>query len=125
MRALVQAKSEAKGTESIQQLLGPERYAEFQRAQNPNYEFALRLAERFDLPNETAAHVYEIRSEAERQARRIQEDKSRDPEERIAILHAMQVETERSLSDALGPKAFQAYQRNNGNWFSRITEGVK
>jgi hypothetical protein len=37
----------------------------------------------------------------------------------------MQAETEQSLSAALGSRIFKAYQKYNGDWLKRFTDGFR
>jgi hypothetical protein len=124
-RALALAKSQPNGTDQIKELLGPDRYAAYQRAQDEGYRQTLRVTDRFDLPSETAVQVYQLRKEAEAQAGRIRRDQNRPGEERLAILQAMQAETEKSIAAVLGPKIFKAYQKHGGDWLSRFSDKIE
>jgi hypothetical protein len=132
LRAIARAKmnqKEAPGQEpadgQIKELLGAERFAAYQRASDNAYRQTLRITDRFELPPETTVQVYQMQKEAEAQARKIRDDANRPVEERQAILRAMQAETEKSISAALGSKAFGAYQKYGDGWLSRFSEGVR
>jgi len=81
---------------------------------------ALKVTERFNLSQETAVQVYAMQSEAAARAMEIRDDTSRTLEEREALMRAIKAEAERSMSAALGAKAFKAYQGNAGEWFPTI-----
>jgi thymidylate kinase len=44
------------------------------------------------------------------------------PEQRAAAFAALRAETERSIRDTLGEKAFKDYQRRGGNWLIELGE---
>ena len=115
----------AQGDDAIKQLLGPDRFAAYQRATDDVYQQTRRITDRFELPVETAAQVCQMQKDAQAQASAIRNDRSRTLEERKELLQAMQAETEQSLSAALGPRIFKAYQKYNGDWLKRFTDGVR
>ncbi len=124
-RAVARAKMNSSSDEQIQQLLGPEQFAAYQRAEDNDYRQTLRITERFDLPRETALQIYQMQKEAQAQAKKIRDDKSRTDEERQAILRAMQAEAEKSIAASLGPTEFKAYKKYNGTWLERLARDAK
>jgi hypothetical protein len=124
-RAIALAKMKAQGDDAIKQLLGADRFAAYQRASDNVYQQTRRITDRFELPVETAVQVCQMQKDAQAQASAIRSDRSRTVEERQELLQAMQAETEQSLSAALGPKIFKAYQKYNGDWLKRFTDGVR
>ncbi len=121
IRAIARAKMNSQGDEAIRQILGPERFAAYQRATDGAYQQTLRIADRFDLPAETAVQVYQMQKEAETQARAIRDDTSRSVEERREILRAIREEAERAIGGVLGPKVFKAYRKFNGGWLTEFS----
>jgi len=119
-RAVALAKMNSKSDQPIQQLLGPEKFAAYQRALDNDYGQALRITDRFDLPDQTAVQIYQMKKEVEARAKELRADPNRPLEERQAILQAMQAEAEKSFSAALGPEAFKAYQKYNGGWIEHL-----
>ncbi len=117
-----QAELQAQADEQIRQGLGPERFAAFQRASDDAYQQALKITDRFEMPNEVAVQVYQMRKEAEAQARTVRNDRNRAVEERQEILKAIRAETEKSISEALGVRAFKAYQKYGGDWLSEVAQ---
>lgn len=106
----------------IRAILGEERYAAYQRAQDQIYRQTLAVVDRFDLPSETAGQLYEMQKAAMEQAKAIRSDHSRSEEDRQALLTAIQEETERSLAARLDPKVFRAYRRNAGDWIQFLDD---
>jgi hypothetical protein len=124
-RAIALSKMKAQGDDAIKQLLGPDRFADYQRATDDVYQQTRRITDRFELPVETAAQVCQMQKDAQAQANAIRNDRSRTLEERKGLLQAMQAETEQSLSAALGSRIFKAYQKYNGDWLKRFTDGFR
>jgi hypothetical protein len=119
-RAIALAKMNSQGDDAIQQLLGPERFAAYQRAQNNDYLQTLRITDRFNLPQEAAVQVFQTQQAALTQAKNINIDSSRTDDERQASLQALRSEMESSVKNVLGPTAFAVYQENGGYWLERL-----
>ena len=121
-RAIALAKMNSKSDEPIRQLLGPERFAAYQRAQDDGYLQTLRVTDRSKLPEESAVQIHQMQRDALALAKKVQNDKSRTDEERQAILQAIQAETERSIGGVLGPAAFAVYRDHTGDWMKQIVK---
>jgi hypothetical protein len=104
----------------IKEFLGPERFAQFERAQTPHYQEIFEVAERFEVPNEAVADAFEMRKAAEEKAVELRANKSITPEARINGLKEIQMETTRALTSALGPEAFGAYRSRSGQWLDGL-----
>ena len=120
MRDIARANLKTNRTEAVKQVLGTEQAAAYQRASDGQYQLALKVSERFNLPHETVDQVYAMQSEATARATEIRNDTGRSREEREAILQAIKAEADRSMSAVLGAKAFKAFQQNAGEWFPTI-----
>ena len=106
--------------ESLKSLLGPERFAQYQRGEDSAYAQIVQLVSRFDLPDPVAAEVYEMQREAQSQVARLAADKTVTEEQRQAALQAIRAETERSLAGALGPRPFEMYRTLYGQWLTPL-----
>ena len=111
--------------EQIKSTLGPDRFVEYQRGQDYNYQGLAKTAERFGLPKETAGKVYEMKDIAEAQANKVRVDTQLSSSQREAALQAIRGETERSVREVFGDKAFESYQKQQGNWIERIAPPVQ
>ena len=125
LRAIVRLKTNQPDDGHIRQLLGAERFAAYQRASDDAYQQALRIADRFELPVESAVQVYQMRKEAEAQADIIRKDATRPAGERQAILKALQAETEKSIAVVFDSKAFAAYQKYGDGWLSHFADDAR
>jgi hypothetical protein len=100
---------------NIKQVLGNQRYLEYQRAQDYDYQQLCQLAERCTLSIEVVGQVYELKKQYESQSQQLQmssdsgkatEDTSRDLTNEISS----------KVSQLLGQSAFRAYQANGADW---------
>ena len=121
-RAIALAKLDSRNSDPLRQLLGPEKFAAYQRSQDNDYNQILRITERFDLPEATARQLHEFQKEASAQAKKIRENKSRTLEDRQTILNAIRAETEKSISAALATTEFKAYRKYHGAWLEQLTQ---
>jgi len=106
--------------ERMKDLLGPERFTQFERAQNPQYQEFYEVAERFEVPSQTIAEAYEMRKVAEEEAGKVRRDKGISPENRVAMLRAIHIEIGRSLETTLGAQAFAIYHSRSGQWLDQL-----
>lgn len=119
-RALEQAKAALE--QEVQQVLGPSRYAEYQRAQDESYQALLKLAERFDLSPELAARVYEMKQTAEKQRQAVLTSTNLTDEQRQAALQALAAETKRAVAETLGERLWNAYGQVAGQWIQELAK---
>lgn len=108
----------------LKTLLGDARYAEYERAQDYNYQTLYRITEKNGLPKESAVKVYDMKKMAEDQANKVRQDKSLTPEQRTAALTGIRTETETSIQSVLGEKGFKSYQ-GQAYWLRGISPNPK
>jgi hypothetical protein len=106
--------------ETLKTQLGPERFAQYQRAQESRYQELYQLTSRFELPAQVAADVYDMQRQAEAEASRLASDTTLDGSRRQTLLQAIRTETERSLAEALGAKPFELYQSRYAQWLTDL-----
>lgn len=111
--------------DALRKTLGETRYAEYERAQDYNYQTIYRVAERNGLGGEAAGKVYEIKKVAEDQARLVRSDRTLNQEQRTAALRDIRVETESAIHTVFGDKAAQSYQSQGGTWLQGISPDPK
>jgi hypothetical protein len=113
------ASGQADAQAQIKAGLGEERYAEYQKAQDPDYRQLSIAAARYNLPRDTATEVFEIKRAIQSERDRVQTLETLTPEQRDAALQAMANETEQAVKAVLGEKAFKFYRRTgHGAWMS-------
>jgi hypothetical protein len=111
---------QAQFNEQSRALLGEERFAVFQRAQDPRWSEVLGLAERCRVPPATIERIYQARVIAEQQWAATCANPALAPAERQALAGALRSETRRELMAALGPVAGEAYLRHDGSWVGAL-----
>ena len=100
--------------------LGPDKFAELDRAQDYQYQQLASLARHNDLPAETAPKIYDFKQAAEKTAEALKASPDLSPEERQAALAQIRTETEASVKAALGDKLFKRYLSNGGWWLNNL-----
>jgi hypothetical protein len=108
--------------EEMRKVLGPQRYAEWQRAQDPDYKALVQVADRFNLPKEISEGVYSLKMQAEQQKQQVDANPNLTPFQRQAALTAIAQETERAVAAAMPAKVFQSYRRAAGQWINTLGE---
>lgn len=107
--------------EQIRLTLDPERYADFEIAQNPSYQEMYLIAKQADLGPSEAKQLYQARLNAEERASRVQNDPGLTPEQRNAALNVIRGETKKSILGVLGEKAWEQFNRSgNKRWLDQI-----
>ena len=102
---------------AVQEFLGPERYAEYTRAQDEDYRALRAAAARFDLPPQLGEEIYNYKSIALRQRAAVLANTKLGSSEKVSILRAISEESQRSVAEKLGAQAFQHYLRAGaGTW---------
>jgi hypothetical protein len=97
---------EARREESFQQqvakLLGPERFADYQRAQHSEFRNAYEFTQEHHLPKATAVRVSDAVISAREQAEQIRNDQSLSREEQAAALTVLKATTSTTVASTLG-----------------------
>jgi hypothetical protein len=100
-------------------VLGDQRYGDYERAQDYQYQQLHRIVQRAGLPTATANEVYDLRKIAENQAGQVRGNQNLTPEQRNTALRAIRQETERTIQQTLGNDAWDQYNRPNNTWWLR------
>ena len=118
VRALKAADEQAMMAEFKAQL-PPDRVAQLDRSQDPDYQNLCVLSERFDLPDGTSQALLDMRKAAEDQKRELLSNKDIAPERVEVALKAIQAETEQAARTALGDQAFGQYSQS-ARWIQNL-----
>jgi len=100
--------------------LGETKVKEMERASDYYYQQLQRLAKKNDLPAETAGKVFDYKSTAEDAVKKLRDNKDMTNEQRQAMLQQIRTETEATLKQTLGEKAYKSYLNNGGWWLNNI-----
>lgn len=99
--------------QQVASLLDPQRYADYQRAQDGDFRAAYGFTRQHSLPVSTAAMLADAVRSADAQAEEIRADQALSAEEKKLSLQVLQIATRDRISTALGP-AFTDYEKDNG-----------
>ncbi len=105
----------------LKKLLGPARFADFERAQQPEFREAFEFTEEHHLPATTAAKIGDAMRHAGEQANEIKQNQSLSPDEQIAALTVLKSVTVNTLSAALGSK-YAEYAKTKGTALDDLIE---
>ena len=120
IKAGAQQDAQSALNEEIRKTLGPERFTEYQRAQDEDYRALLRLGERLDMPAEVAGKVYNMKQAAEAYKLRVESNPNLTDQQRAQAIAGIARETERSVEGVMGGPGFRAYSNAGGQWLSNL-----
>ncbi len=119
-RRQLEADLQAELERSTQAALGPERFREYEMATDESYQDVQKVTRRHGLSDSVASQAYQLRQNAQSRAQQLRDDSTLSAETRQAALTALQLETERALTTALGGKVFSTYKRYAGGWLGEL-----
>ena len=125
VQAAAQEQAQQALSEEMRRTLGSQRYAEYERAQDPDYRALMQFRDRFETSPALANRVYDMKTEAERQKLRVESDASLTSEQRAQALGAIAQETERSVAQLMGgqnSELWQAYQKTGSQWIRGLSD---
>ncbi len=111
-----------RANEALKAALGPERFADYQRASNSDYQQLYRLTQGETLAPGALNRVYDARTVAAAASTQVMNDRSLTPEQRTAALQAVAAQARTTVLSNLGPKAGQAYAQS-ASWLTYIERG--
>jgi hypothetical protein len=105
----------------IKALLGPERFAEFERAQDDTYQQLRNLSRRTGLGESELNALWQAQKDMQTQAEQSARNPSLSRAERTAELAALRVRHEAAVQETLAPLpgAFEAWQRQQAGWLKQ------
>jgi hypothetical protein len=115
---------ELEQSEQIRKLLGPERFAEYQRSGDPDYQTLYGLALNHEVPTQVANQVWEMRNAVQEQTDRIRDNPLLSAEQKLRALNAVRSETTSAIVDVLGEPLLRDYQRSGAGWLAELTAPV-
>lgn len=122
IRARAQEEGQRALNEEMRKVLGGDRYGEWQRAQDPDYKALVQISDRYNLPVDTSQKIYNYKVQAEQQKLQVESNPNLSEEQRQAALVAISRETEKAVSDVMGPNVYKSYLRVAGQWIPGLSE---
>jgi hypothetical protein len=113
------ARREGDFERGLKALLRPVVFAEYQRAQEPDFREAYQFTQAQHLPAATAADVLDTRRTAEAQAAEVNADASLSTGQRSAALMVLKAAALKRLESALG-EACASYRDGPGQWLEAL-----
>jgi hypothetical protein len=107
---------------AIQQSLDPDRLAQYQLANNDQYQALHNVTQRYGLPDSVAAEGLNVQQTAQAQADQVRANSNLSPQEQQAALNAIQQETERTLGQMLGANVLSTYKEYGGDWITGLNQ---
>jgi hypothetical protein len=110
--------------EQIKSVIGDERYNDYLRSQDNDYQQLQAATRRLELPADTPSRVYALRDEVAAGAKQIADNANLSDEQKKASFAALAANTRAQVTSALGTEAAEAYFKNNGmRWLNEIEKG--
>lgn len=108
--------------EQIKELLGPQRYADYELSLQPGFQQMYVAVKQAGLGMEQARQLYAMKQVAEEQAARIRSDQALAADQRGAALERIRQESERSIQTLIGDNGWQQFRQGLGaRWLNRLT----
>ena len=108
--------------DQLRTALGGVRFAEFQRAQDPDFQQFHRVTERYQLPNEAAVKLYDLKRNALESRLKLETNTQLIGEQRYAAIEAIAAEVQRSVKEVLGDKGYKYLLTRGGEWMLKPGE---
>ncbi len=112
-------KGSAAEAKEMEKLLGPERLAEFERAQQPGYQDLLRLSERLNAPPSVAGELWAEQQRAEQQAQVLKKETQLNDVDRAAKLASERDRLRARAGQVLGAGGQAAWDRQQAGWLKQ------
>lgn len=111
--------AKAEYEKQIKEYLGEERYDEYQRSRDSDFQQLQAAAAQFGLNTGIASEVYGFKKVLEEERGRVQQMAGLTPEQRQRVFRALEEEAERAVIEVMGSKAYRYYLRSGaGKWIS-------
>ena len=117
-RATQRSEMESNFTAAVQGVLEPDRFAQYQLANNDQYQALHSVTQRYGLPDSVAAEGETIAESAQAAAVQVRANANLSPGDQQAALNAIQQETEQTLGQILGGNVLATYKEYGGDWLS-------
>ncbi len=106
---------------AIKAALDPDQYAQYQLANNDQYQAIHNVTQRYGLPDSVASQSLNVQQEAQAAAAQVRANASLSPDAQQAALNAIQQATEQNLSQIFGSQVLSTYKEYGGDWISGLS----
>jgi hypothetical protein len=115
--------AQAQTNEQIKAVLGDERYADYVRASDREFQQLNRLTQQASLPDTAAVQVYNLRDQTFKESGRIYEDPALNGEQKRAALQALGQSARAQITSTLGDDASASYLKVAQRWLNGLERG--
>jgi hypothetical protein len=112
----------ARMNEQIKAALGDQRFTDYARASNSEYQQLTRVAQRENIPTEVANRAFALRDTVAQESNRIAADTSLNPDQKRTALQTLVQSTRTQIVATLGRTAGDAYLQS-ANWLNNVERG--
>jgi len=112
----------AAAQEDIKNYLGSERYVAFQRAQDLGFLWLHKVAQDTGLSSDTAAKMFDLKTEASQQVLAISQNDSLAPDARSQQLNDLRNTYRASMTKLIGEERMKDYAYAWGAWWAKLGE---
>lgn len=109
--------------DQLKAALGDQRYADFERSSDRDYQQLAQLEQSENLPTGTAVQAYNLRDSLSQESNRIFNDATLNVDQKRAALQSLAQSTRTQLLATLGPTAGDAYIRTANSWLGSVERG--
>jgi hypothetical protein len=119
-RALTEARKQADA--QVAAVLGPQRFADYQRANDREYQQLYGIAQREGIAADAVLRAYNLRDTYAQKSTAIMEDRAATPEQKLQALQTLGQNAKIELAGTLGEAAATTYAQSS-RWVRQLTSG--
>jgi hypothetical protein len=121
-RTAQQTELQSNFVSSVQAALGPDRFAQYQLANNDQYQALHNVTQRYGLSDSVAAQGLNVQQTAQAAADQVRANSNLSPQEQQDALNAIQKETEKNMGQILGAGVLSTYKEYGGDWITGLSQ---
>jgi GGDEF domain-containing protein len=107
----------------LKTVLGDQRYADYARASNNEFQQLSRIAQSANIDNDTAIRTFNLRDSVSQESTRIYNDTTMSADQKRGALQLLAQNTKTQIVSALGQTAGDAYLQTAARWLNAVERG--
>jgi hypothetical protein len=111
---------EQKLVATVKAAIGDDRGAEYERLRDYSYSSLVNIAQRLDLPKDSALQVWNVQKDVQQRVTAVQANRDLSAADRAQQLSALQQEATSRVTTVLGERGLAAYKASGGYWLQNI-----
>jgi len=104
----------------IKMALGDQRFLDYERSKDPGYQTLLHIADRYGLPRDVPAQVFDLQQNVENQGSAVLSRSDLTDQQKQDCLQTLRAQTGTALAGLLGEQGFSVYHEYGGAWIERL-----